>query len=91
VLDELRRRFPEGNVEESKGALRLGTRTLAARRLRVEIAGIPMSMDVATFDAPASTWAVIVQDTVLDDGSPSAETVRVKELLASTFTGPEAK
>jgi hypothetical protein len=77
--------FGRGKVKTAPSELRLGGRTYSATRLNVSIASQPLIYEICAFNAGGATFILAVQDSPAVDGSPSAETRRVLDLLDKTL------
>ena len=85
LVDGLKRQFGARNVKRSKGEVSLGGKKYPATGLTATIVSEKIHFDIVPFAAGEGTYVLMIQDSVNDDGSQSAETKQVLELLDKTF------
>jgi hypothetical protein len=85
TLDGIAKEFGRANVKRSKGELALGGKKYPSTHLHVSVLGQKLSYQAVGINVGESTVVLIVQDSAADDGSLSAETKTVLDLLDKTF------
>lgn len=86
MIEQMALRYGKQNVRRRPATLQLGGRAIKGTRLDVALAGERLRQEIFGFsDASGAAIALIVQDSPRPDGSATAETQRVLDLLATTF------
>jgi hypothetical protein len=88
VVNGLAAKYKDAKLKRGEATWKLKDTTLKGIRLEVELAGSGLHQDLYAFRAGDSSVVLMIQDSLQDDGKPSADRVRADKMLSETLRLP---